>query len=490
MLIHKNHHYTLRESLTERVLQFGTGVLLRGLIDDIIDKANKASIYDGSIIVVKTTGPNLSEFTNQDAYYTLIESGIKNSKDHYKISVIESISRVLSSVSHWSEILETASNPNINLVISNTTEVGIAYQKEENLLKNVPVSYPGKLTAWLYKRYTTIKTPTFIIPTELLVDNGKILKDIVLKQVQDHNLGADFTAWLNANVRFCSSLVDRIVTGKPNDTELKQLWENLGYEDHLLIKSEPYALWAIEGENLEKHLGFLKDPELGVVASKNIDKYRELKLRLLNGTHSLMCALSFLSGFQFVKDTLSDHFYSKFTENLMLTELGPAINLPALDEKVKVRYVMEVLDRFKNQTIDHKWHNISLQYSLKMKTRVVPLLVNYLKTYKTVPHYLSRAIAAFLLFMKAEKAENNTFYGTYEGVKYDINCDHASYFYELWQNHNTPEALVSATFNDAGFWGTDALANETEFKNSVASHLSNMKMFGVKDALVSLNVFE
>ncbi len=468
----------------ERVLQFGTGVLLRGLCDFLIDKANKKGIYQGKIVVVKTTGPDVSEFSNQDNLYTVCVRGIDNGKPFEENVVIESISRVLSTKTHWEEVLKTAESQSIDLVISNTTEVGLQYV-EENITDNCPDSFPGKLTAWLYRRYNTIQKPTVVIPTELLVDNGKVLQEAVLKHVKNNKLGSEFENWINTKVRFCSSLVDRIVPGKPVGEELTNLYDQLGYEDKLILKAEVYKLWAIEGENLEDTLGFAK-ADKGVVISPNIEKYRELKLRMLNATHTLMCGMAFLSGFSLVKDALHDEMMEKYLTILMLTELGPSIPME-LDIKTTHRYGREVMDRFRNPYIEHQWISITLQYTTKMRMRAIPLLINYYKTFETVPQYFARCFAAYLLFMKVDHISEGRYFGVYDGQAYPINCDSAEYFKTLWEVCTASE-VVSVVLKNKELWGYD-LSTLKDFESNVSSHLSNMIILGVKDAISALNVY-
>jgi tagaturonate reductase len=485
MLSKSNIHFKPSLSaLPEKVLQFGTGVLLRGLCDFLIDKANKKGIFNGSIVVVKTTGADVSEFTKQDHLYTVCVRGIEGGKMIEEDVVVESISRVLSTKTHWEEVLETAENATIEIVISNTTEVGLQFV-DETVLGVCPNSYPAKLTAWLHRRFSTNKTKTIVIPTELLVDNGKVLKNIVLKLIETNNLGDDFAAWVVENVKFCSSLVDRIVPGKPQGEELKSLYDHLGYEDGLIIKSEVYKLWAIEGEDLEEVLSFF-EADSGVKLSRNIEKYRELKLRLLNAPHTLLSGMAYLSGFKYVKDALSDEMMEKYITILMLTELGPSISLD-LDLKTTHRYGREVMDRFRNPYLEHQWISITLQYTMKMKARAVPLLINYYKTFDTVPQYFTRCFAAYLLFMKVTKEEKGLFFGEYNGVPYLINCDAASYFMAEWTNEK-PEMVVAKVLRNTDLWGFD-LSTLHDFESNVSNHLSNMLMLGVKDAVSALNVY-
>jgi tagaturonate reductase len=482
-MLNKNLH-NKTSILPEKVLQFGTGVLLRGLIDYFIDKANKNDIFNGSVVMVKTTGPDVSEFTQQDNLYTVSVRGIENNQLFEEDIIIECLSRVLSSKTHWEEILKTAENPEIQIVVSNTTEAGLQYT-EENVLEGCPDSYPGKLAAWLYRRYLTVKTETVVIPTELIVDNGKVLKDIVNQHIAHNNLGEDFIKWLENKVKFCSSLVDRIVPGKPNPEEAQKLYEKMGYTDHLIIKSEVYRLWAIEGENLEDILTFA-EADNGIKIAKNIEKYRELKLRLLNAPHSLLSGMAYLSGFKLVKDALNDEMMEKYITILMLTELGPAIPLD-LDLKTIHRYGREVMDRFRNPYLEHQWISITLQYTLKIKARAIPLLLNYYKAFDTVPQYFARCFAAYLLFMKATKEVDGKYFGEFNGAEYPIICDSAGYFKSVWDNHNTHE-VVTMVLKNKELWGAD-LQLLHDFETNVESHLSNMQMLGVKDVVSALNVY-
>jgi tagaturonate reductase len=468
----------------EKVLQFGTGVLLRGLIDYFIDKANKNGIYNGSVVMVKTTGPDISEFTNQDNLYTISVRGLENGQAIEEDIIVDCISRTLSTKTNWEEILKTSENPEIQLVVSNTTEAGLQYV-EENVLVGCPESFPGKLTAWLHNRFMTNQAETLVVPTELIVNNGVILKEIVYKHVIANNLGNEFSSWLNQKVKFCSSLVDRIVPGKPNQEEADKLFEKIGYNDNLIIKAEVYRLWAIEGENIEDFLEFA-EADNGVKIAKNIDKYRELKLRLLNAPHTLLCGMSYLSGFRLVKDALNDEMMEKYITILMLTELGPAIPLN-LDQKTTHRYGREVMDRFRNPYLEHQWLSITLQYTLKMKSRAIPLLLNYYNTFDSVPQYFARCFAAYLLFMKVTKEENGKFYGESEGESYLINCDFAPYFKGVWE-HDSAHEVVSNVLKNKDLWEYD-LTTLKGFESNVENHLSNMMICGVKDVASALNVY-
>ncbi|WP_341226405.1 tagaturonate reductase [uncultured Arcticibacterium sp.] len=473
-----------QEKHPERILQFGTGVLLRGLCDFLIDKANNDGFFKGSAVVVKSMPGGIEVFNAQDNLYTVCVRGIKSGENISKNVVCETISRVLAASTQWEEILKTAENPDMDVVISNTTEVGLKYVKET--LDGVPTSFPGKLTAWLQRRFNAGLPGVIIIPTELVVDNGDVLKDLILRQIEDQNLSSEFKNWIENETDFCNSLVDRIVPGKPAKDELQEIYKELGYEDQLLTKSEVYALWAIQGnEDVKKRLSFEQADER-VVVEKDITQYRELKLRMLNAPHTLMCGLCFLADFETVKEALNNDIIEKFISNLMLTELAPAVS-SKVDPKVVQRYGREIIDRFRNPYLDHKWHSITFQYTMKIQMRTIPLLTRYYEVFGNVPHYFARGMAAYLLFMKAVKEENGQYFGEHNGENYILNDDQAAWYFEAWKCGDAKE-LAKKALSNTDFWGMDLCTLEG-FEDAVATHLCNMNMLGVKEVVSALNVF-
>lgn len=210
--------------LPEKVLQFGTGVFIRSFADYFIDKANKNNVFNGRIVVVKSTSNGSgNEFEEQDGLYTVCSKGIENGVIKEEFVVNASISRVLVAGSQWAEILKCAHHPEMKVVISNTTEVGIQLV-EEKINENSPASFPGKLLAFLMERYHAFggskDSGMVIIPAELIPDNGTKLKEIILALAKYNNVDAALLAWIENDNVFCNSLVDRIVSGKPSKEEL------------------------------------------------------------------------------------------------------------------------------------------------------------------------------------------------------------------------------------------------------------------------------
>lgn len=441
----------------EKVLQFGTGVLLRGLCDYFIDKANNAGQFKGRIVLVKSTDrPGADAFTEQDGLFTHCIKGIEEGVAVEETRINASISRTLTAATAWQDILACAKSADMQVIISNTTEVGIQYHPNDPIDGTCPKSFPAKLLAFLLARWNhfegAAKSGMVIIPTELIINNGDVLKDILLKLATDHQLPTDFIAWLTNENDFCNSLVDRIVPGTPDTQTSNAICADLGYEDKNLIISEVYRLWAIQGgARVREVLSFAKS-DAGVVIAEDIEIYRELKLRLLNGTHTLMCGMSYLLGFRLVKDVMANSYLSKLVMNLMLSELALAIPYK-MDFKVADRFGRSVLDRFRNPFINHKLIDITVQYTTKMRMRNIPLLVNYYEEFGKAPELFAMGFAAYLQFMHAVKEENGKYFGDSNGEMYPINCDYAGYFFEAWKDFDLNQVLA-----DKNLWGADLSA--------------------------------
>lgn len=469
------------------ILQFGTGVLLRGLPDYFVDKANKKGIFQGKIIVVKSTdGGDIHDFEAQDNLYTLCVRGIEDGKTIEENIVCSAISRVLSAKTQWQEILQYAKNPAMQIVISNTTEVGIQLVKE-NIHQNPPQSFPAKLLAFLYARYQAFEGDEskgmVIVPTELIPDNGKKLEAIVLELAYLNGLDTDFIDWIEKYNYFCNSLVDRIVPGKPEAKNLENLAEKLGYKDTLLIMSEVYRLWAIEGDEHIKNVLSFHQADEGIIIAPNIDIFRELKLRMLNGTHTLTCGLAHLAGFRTVGDAMQDEIMAEFIQNLMLSDIAKGI--PYEIEETQIRqFGTKVLDRFRNPFIEHPWLNITLQYSSKMAMRNIPTLLNYYKKFDNVPEYFALGFAAYLLFMRVEKEENGVFYGSWKDKSYQIQDDKAKIIKELWQKYGNDE-MVCVVLKSKELWGED-LSQLKDFSDKVQDFLNQVLNFGAKETISKL----
>lgn len=472
--------------LPEKVLQFGTGVLLRGLPDYFIDKANKQGIFNGRIVVVKSTAKGSTDaFEQQDGLYTIAVRGIEEQQTVEENIINASISRVLGAADEWNEVLQCAHDSQIELIISNTTEVGITLV-EESIFANPPSSFPAKLTAFLYERFKTFKGSRkggmVIIPTELITDNGTKLKNIVLQLAKFNQLENEFINWLESSNHFCNSLVDRIVPGKLSAQDQQATEELLGYTDELMIMAEPFCLWAIESdsERVKDLLSFSKVDD-GVVIAPDIEKFRELKLRLLNGTHSFSCAIAALAGFGTVKDAMKDKQLSSFVRQLMMEEIARSMNDDLVTYDESVAFANKVVDRFSNPFLLHKWLSISLNYTSKMKMRNVPLIIRYFEKFNKVPGRMALGFAAYIVFMNCRKGSDGAYHGEINGNTFVIEDEKAAFFAEQWALGNT-DTIAVAVLSNTELWGTD-LTQLNGFATAVVQNINTILADGMVAAL-------
>ena len=211
-----------------KVLQFGEGNFLRGFVDYMIDIANEKNVFDGSIVLTKPIEyGNLDRFHNQENQYTVVLRGIVDGEKSVTKRIITSVSDSVDAYGEYEKYSDYARLDTLRFIVSNTTEAGIIYDDTDKFELNPPKTYPGKLTKFLFERYTYFKGDKdkglIILPVELIDDNGKHLKECVLKLAELWKLDSAFVDWVKEACVFCSTLVDRIVTGFPSD-EAKDLW--------------------------------------------------------------------------------------------------------------------------------------------------------------------------------------------------------------------------------------------------------------------------
>ncbi|WP_316802539.1 tagaturonate reductase [Pedobacter nototheniae] len=474
--------------LPEKVIQFGAGVLLRGLPDYFIDKANRKGIFNGRILIVKSTSNGgADEFAKQDNLYTLCVKGIEGGVSVKENTINASISRVLAASQDWAEILKAAHSPEMQVVISNTTEIGIV-SSEDKITDCPPQSYPGKLLAFLHERFVAFNGSAahgmVIVPAELISDNANKLKEILLELAIQNKLNWDFMQWLKTANYFCNTLVDRIVPGKLPAAEQGEIEAGLGYQDNLMIMAEPFRLWAIESSSKKvKEILSFAEADKGIFVVPSINKFKELKLRLLNGTHTLSCGLAILSGFNTVKEAMADADFSAYVKGLMQYEISEALINEEISHTDTVDFAANVSDRFRNPFLEHQWQAIALNFTSKMQMRNIPLIRKLYTRNTEVPAHMALGFAAYILFNKC--AKNGDHYAVnVNGKVFQIQDEYAEILCNYWKN---PATVVENILADERLWSID-LTRYPGFKDAVKKNVNLLKEEGTKAVMNSLRV--
>lgn len=392
------------KTYVEKVIQFGEGNFLRAFVDWIIWKTNQKTDFNASVVVVQPIEKGLIDMLNeQDGLYHLNLQGLEGGQPVDSIEMIDVVSRGINPYRDFDAYLALAEQPEMRFVISNTTEAGIAFDPTCKFDDKPASSYPGKLTQLLYHRFEHFKGDMtkglIIFPCELIFLNGKELNRCIREYINLWNLGEDFAAWFeNACGVYCT-LVDRIVPGYPRDTA-QQLCERIGYQDNLLDKAEIFHLWVIEAPQ-EVAKEFPADKAgLHVLFVPSEAPYHERKVTLLNGPHTVLSPVGYLSGLNTVKECCEDELIGKYVRKVMFDELMETLNLPL--EELK-QFAADVMERFRNPFVKHFVTSIMLNSFPKYKTRDLPGLKTYLERKGELPKGLVLGLAAITTYYKGGK---------------------------------------------------------------------------------------
>lgn len=392
---------TYPADLPERVVQFGEGNFLRAFVDWMFHRLNNSGQWGGRVVVVQPIADGLADRLNaQDGLYTLALRGLQDGKPTEDLSLIGVISRSLSAYTQWEEVLKCAENPTIEFMISNTTEAGISHDPQDRPDLAPPVSFPGKVTMYLYRRFCHFggdpgKGMT-IIPCELIDRNGDVLKKVVLRYAAEWKLPAAFAAWVDKHNLFLNTLVDRVVTGYPKE-EAADFAKRLGYEDGLLDTGERFHLWVIEGPaRVAEKLPFIRIG-LNVVWTDDMTPYRTRKVRILNGAHTAAVPASFLYGLETVGEMMDDEVTGRFVREAVYDEIIPACEL---DKEMLKSFADAVIERFRNPYIRHYLISILLNSASKFKNRVLPSILDHQRRLGSLPRRLVFGLAALAAVYK------------------------------------------------------------------------------------------
>lgn len=458
-----------------KIIQFGEGVFLRAFADFIIDKLNKQENYQAGMVVVKPRAGNLDALNAQDGLYNLFLRGFKDGAlidEHHLVSCIQ---KGISPHSNYQEFLDLAHLETLEILISNTTEAGIAFNEKDTFKGYPHQSFPAKVTAFLFERFTYFKENPerglVIIPCELIEDNADALKELILKYADLWELPDAFKNWIINHNHFHNTLVDRIVPGYPKD-DIDSYQEQLEFEDRLIVSAEAYLLWAIQGDKkLLEIIPFDKLDE-NILVVDDLKPYRLQKVRILNGAHTVMVPISLLYGNETVTQSMDNVFTGAFVREAVFTEITQALPIP--EEQTRA-FAEAVFDRFRNPFIKHQLASIALNSISKFKVRVLPSLLEYQQKKGKLPVHLTFAFACLILFYK----------GIVKGKPLPLNDspEVIDFFKNAWQQINSSQTS-NMVLSNTHLWDQD-LTQIPELQKRIAEALSLIDEKGVEAAFIT-----
>lgn len=385
----------------ERVIQFGEGNFLRAFVDWIISNMNEKTDFNASVVVVQPIKNGMVDVLNsQDGLYHVNLQGLDKGEVVNSFRMIDVISRALNPYTDFEAFMALAEQPDIRFVISNTTEAGIAFDPECKLDDRPAAAYPAKLTQLLYRRFChfggDMQKGLIIFPCELIFLNGHKLKEVIGQYIELWQLGDAFKAWFENACAVYATLVDRIVPGFPRK-DINHIKEQLQYDDNLVVQGEAFHLWVIEAPESVAQEFPADKAGLNVLFVPSEAPYHARKVTLLNGPHTVLAPVAWLSGIDIVRDACKHPVVGRFVHRVMYDELMPTLDLP--EDELR-RFADDVLERFTNPFVDHQVTSIMLNAFSKYATRDLPGLKIYLERFGRLPEGLVLGLSAIITYYR------------------------------------------------------------------------------------------
>ena len=462
----------------ERIIQFGEGNFLRAFVDWIVWNMNEKADFNSGVVVVQPIENGMVDMLNeQDCLYHLNLQGLDSGSQVDSLQLIDVISRGLNPYTQFDEYLKLAENPEMRFVVSNTTEAGIVFDPTCTLADKPAKSYPGKLTQLLYHRFKTFNGAAdkglLVFPCELIFHNGRELKSCIEQYIELWNLGEEFKTWFETACGVYSTLVDRIVPGYPRET-IGSILDKIQLEDKLVVQAEIFHLWVIEApESVAKEFPADK-AGLNVLFVPSEKPYHERKVTLLNGPHTVLSPVGYLSGFDIVREIVEDDVMGAFVRKVMFDELLVTLDLPKAELE---KFGNDVLDRFRNPYVKHFVTSIMLNSFPKFKTRDLPGLKIYLERVGKLPSALVLGLAGIITYYQGGKR------GDVEIVPNDDKAI-VDLLQQLWSSGSTSK-VASGVLGAQFIWGEDlnAVAGLTQ---KVTGYLDSIQQKGMLETVKSV----
>ncbi|MBQ8291957.1 MAG: tagaturonate reductase [Clostridia bacterium] len=387
-----------------KILQYGEGNFLRTFVDVYFDTLNKSGAGEYGVYIVKPiTFGTLERFAKQNNKYHIVLRGMENGKPVEDVYAVDSLQATIDPFADDTSYYALARDKDLKIIVSNTTEAGICYNGADDIDGFEKITYPAKLTKFLYERFKAGLDGVYLLPVELIDNNADELKKCVDQYISLWNLPEAFKKWNDTQNFYCNTLVDRIVSGYPRDEQTKARLEALvGGKDELVSVGEPFGLWAVEKKG--DIATYIKEGvhNIEVVLTTDIGYYKKRKVRVLNGSHTNLVPAGLILGAETVYDCMVDEKLSAFVENTLQAEI-----IPFVSDNVAATTVFadSVKDRFMNPFLNHQLTSIALNSISKWRARVLPSFKDYYEKNGVIPTYLTVGFSYLMALYKGiEKA--------------------------------------------------------------------------------------
>ncbi|MGE2103269.1 mannitol dehydrogenase family protein [Citrobacter koseri] len=363
-----------RQQLQTRIVHFGFGAFHRAHQALLTDRVLNAQGGDWGICEISLfSGDRLmSQLREQNHLYTVLEKGANGNQAIIVGAVKECLNAKLDSLA---AIIEKFCEPQVAIVSLTITEKGYCIDPATGSLDvsnpriihdmqhpTEPHSAPGILVEALHRRRERGLPPFTVLSCDNIPDNGHVVKNAVLGMAEKR--AAELAAWIQQHVSFPGTMVDRIVPAATEES-LDEITRELGVADPCAISCEPFIQWVIEDNFVA---GRPKWEVAGVQMVDDVLPWEQMKLRMLNGSHSFLAYLGYLTGFQHISDCMQDSAFREAAYRLMMNEQAPTLRITNVDLS---RYAASLIERFANPALKHRTWQIAMDGSQKLPQRML-----------------------------------------------------------------------------------------------------------------------
>lgn len=467
-------NYTNNKKRPVKILQFGEGNFLRAFVDWILQDLNDKGVINANVAVVQPMPMGrVADLAKQDGLYTLCLDGIDKGEQVQSRQIIDVIGDFINPFEQYDKFLGYGENEDLEIVISNTTEAGIALDETDTDLTKCPKSFPGKLLALLKARYDKfggdMNKGLAIVPCELIDHNGDELKRILVELAKINKMDDKFINWMTTANHYTSTLVDRIVPGYPRDNAA-EICEKMGFQDNNIVKGEIFHLWVLQKEPFIQSKLPADKSGLNVIFADDITPYKQRKVKILNGSHTAMVPVAYLSGIDTVRESVSDPDVGKFVQGLVNDEIKPTIDLP---KDQMDAFANSVIERFMNPFIRHELMSIALNSTTKFKTRLLQTYSDYRAKFGKSPKHILFSFASLCVFYKGKRGD--------EDIKLQDDQKYLDFWKQLWTKTDYTD-IAKTALCQKDIWEQDLSADDDNVA-VVAGYIKNIVENGERAAL-------
>lgn len=420
----------------------------------------------------------IEDLLAQDCLYNVVEM----QGDNWQTRTVGVVKEALHPTIHGIDaVINRMLDPNIAIVSMTVTEKGYCYVPATGSIDfanpaiahdlaspNAPKSLPGLIVEALKRRKALGIAPFTVMSCDNMPENGHITKNVILAMAAKQDIA--LANWIEANVTFPSTMVDRIVPAMTPDTAEKIQSQLAPIVDNVAIACEPFRQWVIEDNFVA---GRPEWEKAGAQLVTDVIPFEEMKLRMLNGSHSFLAYLGYLAGYQYINECMQDSAYEKAAYHLMVNEQAPTLSIKNMDLPA---YANALIERFKNTGLKHRTWQIAMDGTLKLSQRLLDSIQIHLKNGRSFD-YLALAVAGWMRYVSGKDDH---------GAEIQVSDPQAVKLAELVANSTDDESRVHALLSLNSLF-TKELVNNSLFTEKVTAFYLSLRDNGAQKTVEALN---